>query len=98
MEVVILPILFLIKHIINLLIYCVVIDVIISWLALFDIINMYSKFIMIITSTLDKILTPILTPIRNFVPSLGGLDLSPVLLILCLQCLSNMVELLAHKF
>ncbi len=53
-----------------------------SWLIHFGIVNINNNFIRSIILLLDKLTRPLLRPIQRLVPNLGGLDLSPVILIL----------------
>ena len=76
---------FLIGAISGLIFWIVIIHVIFSWLITFNIINMHNPFIYQIYTMLDRLLEPLLRPIRNFMPNLGGLDLSPIILLLGVQ-------------
>jgi YggT family protein len=53
-----------------------------SWLVAFDVINMRNNFARSIAVALNAVVEPALRPIRRFIPVLGGLDISPVILIL----------------
>ena len=65
--------------------------IIFSLLISFNVINAYNQLVSIIYGTLYKLYEPILRPIRNFMPDLGGLDLSPILLFIALQFIGNVV-------
>ena len=67
--------------------YVIVIVAIMSWLIAFNVINVYNEFVRSIWNALNALTEPVLRPIRQFLPSLGGLDISPVVLILILQFL-----------
>jgi len=67
--------------------YVIVIMAIMSWLIAFNVINVYNEFVRSIWNALNALTEPVLRPIRQFLPSLGGLDISPVVLILILQFL-----------
>ena len=62
--------------------YLVIIQAVISWLIAFNVINTYSRPVAMVLDFLYRITEPLLRPIRQFVPSLGGLDISPVILLL----------------
>jgi YggT family protein len=62
--------------------WLVIIQAVISWLIAFNIINTYSRPVALVLDFLYRITEPALRPIRRFVPPLGGLDISPVLLLL----------------
>ena len=62
--------------------YLVIIQAVISWLIAFNVINTYSRPVAMVLDFLYRITEPSLRPIRQFVPSLSGLDISPVILLL----------------
>lgn len=65
----------------SLLIFMIFAQVILSWLLAFNIINLRNPIVAQIYYGLEKILGPIYRPIRNVLPSMGGLDLSPIILL-----------------
>lgn len=69
---------------ITLVIYIVVAQAILSWLVAFNVVNTHNNFVRTVLVTLDRLLDPMLRPIRRFMPDLGGIDLSPMVLILAL--------------
>ena len=62
--------------------WLVIIQAIISWLIAFNVINTYSRPVAMVLDFLYRITEPVLRPIRRFVPIMGGLDLSPLILLL----------------
>ncbi len=88
--------LFLFNSVISLLIFVVILNAILSWLVAFDVINVRNQSVYRIIRALDNITDPMLAPIRRFMPNLGGIDISPIILLLLLQALKMLVnELLA---
>ncbi len=85
-------ILFLVFAVIQLIIFVVIINAILSWLIAFDVLNVRNPTIYRIVRALDAITEPLLRPIRRFIPNLGGIDLSPIVLILLLQALRILIE------
>jgi YggT family protein len=69
---------------INLYIWLVIISAILSWLVAFSVVNTSNRFVFAVWDFLHKITQPALRPIRRFLPNLGGVDISPVVLILLL--------------
>ena len=65
--------------------YGIILYVILSMLISFDLINYNNKFISIIMDFLFKLTEPILRVIRRFLPNLGSVDLSPVILIILIE-------------
>ena len=68
----------------TLLIYIVIAQAILSWLVAFNVVNTHNSFVRQVMTGLDRLLDPMLRPIRRFMPDLGGLDLSPMVLILAI--------------
>lgn len=79
-----LSILWLITTVIDLYVWCLIISAILSWLVAFNVVNTQNRIIYTIGDFLYRITEPALRPIRQFLPSLGGIDLSPIVLILLL--------------
>ena len=61
--------------------YLVVVQVIMSWLVNFGVLNMSQPFIIQIWSSINKLLEPVYRPVRNFIPQTGGLDIAPLVVI-----------------
>ena len=74
-------IIWLIVQILQLYIYVIVASVILSWLVAFEVINMRNRFVYTVGQVLNRLTEPALRPIRRFMPNLGGIDLSPLVLI-----------------
>lgn len=58
---------------------------ILSWLLAFGVVNRYNRGVAVLSDFLYRITEPALRPIRNFLPSFGGIDISPIILILLLE-------------
>lgn len=84
-------ILFLFYSVIQLIILVVIVSAILSWLIAFDVLNVRNPTVYRIVRALDAITEPLLRPIRRFIPNLGGIDISPIVLILLLQALKILV-------
>ena len=84
MDILFVPLLRLLAKVIDLYVWIVVIGVVLSWLAAFNVVNTSNRFIYMAADFIHRITEPALKPIRNFLPNLGGLDVSPVVLILIL--------------
>ncbi len=63
-------------------VYFIVASVVLNWLLAFDILNRRQTFVRMISEALYRLTEPFLLPIRRVLPDLGGLDLSPLVLIL----------------
>ena len=62
--------------------YILIINIILSWLIAFNVLNTYNRFVGMILYATQRLTNPLLNPIRRFLPNLGGLDISPIVLIL----------------
>jgi len=80
-----------IASIISLYIWLVIISAIMSWLVAFNVINMHNQIVSMIGGFLYRITEPAMRPIRRFMPDLGGIDISPVILILGLIFVRDVV-------
>jgi YggT family protein len=81
----------LIATVISIYIYVLVASAILSWLVAFNVVNTSNRFVYMVGDFLYRITEPALRPIRRFVPSLGGVDISPVVLILLLVFLRDFI-------
>ncbi|MBL1419623.1 MAG: YggT family protein [Alphaproteobacteria bacterium] len=81
----------LLSSIIGILKFVLIASAIMSWLMAFGIMNMNNQFVATVYSTLQKLTEPMLRPIRRFVPPLGGLDISFIILILALYFIDNFI-------
>ncbi len=62
-----------------------------SWLIAFEVLNMRAQAVFSIWRALNALTEPALRPIRNFLPPMGGLDLSPLVLLFVLSFLRNLI-------
>ena len=62
--------------------YVVIANVIVSWLIAFNILNTQNRFVYSILELSYRLTNPILNKIRQFLPNLGSLDISPIILLL----------------
>ena len=81
----------LISQVIELFIWLLIIQAILSWLIAFGIINTQSRFVNMIGDFLYRITDPLLRPIRKLLPEFGGVDISPVILIILLIFFRNLL-------
>jgi YggT family protein len=78
-------------NIINLYIWVLIIHVIFSWLVAFNVLNTSNRFVFSVIDISYKLTAPPLNFIRRFLPNLGSIDISPVILILGLMFLRNLI-------
>ena len=72
-------------------IYLLIAAAIFSWLIAFNVVNTRNQFVGTVAEFLYRITEPALRPIRSILPNLGGIDISPVILILGLLFLRNLI-------
>ncbi len=74
-----------VSYLIGLYMWLVIAAVVLSWLIAFSVINAYNPFVRSLWQALTALTEPLLRPIRRLLPDLGGIDISPmILLLLCL--------------
>ncbi len=81
----------LISTIIQIFIYLLIANAILSWLVAFNVVNTRNQFVNTVGQFLYKITEPVLGPIRRVIPSFGGIDVSPIVLILLLIFAQNLM-------
>ena len=84
---------FLALQILKLYTYIVIANVIVSWLVSFNVLNTSNRFVYMILEFTYKLTEPILNKIRGFLPNLGSLDISPVVLLLLLWFIEMCMKL-----
>ena len=84
-------ILILFDNVISLYIWILIINVIISWLVAFNVLNTSNRFVYSLLDVSYKLTAPPLNYIRRFLPNLGSIDISPIILILALMFIRNFV-------
>lgn len=85
------PFLWLVDTIITLYIWILIASAILSWLVAFNVVNTRNPIVASIGEFLYRVTEPALRPIRSVLPNLGGIDLSPVVLIILLLFLQRFI-------
>ncbi|WP_310618465.1 YggT family protein [Flexibacterium corallicola] len=67
-----------------------------SWLYAFNIVNSSNQFVAVIGQTLYNLTEPLLRPIRRFMPNLGGIDVSPIILLIGIFFLESLIVRYAY--
>lgn len=80
---------FIVNSLLELLIWAIIISAILSWLVAFDVINLRNRFVYNVSRFLEAVTRPVLAPFQRIIPSLGGVDISPIIVILILQGVSR---------
>lgn len=82
----------LIDKVLELYTWALVIAVVLSWLTSFNMINTSNRFVYLLVDFFYRITEPALRPIRRFIPSFSGIDLSPIALILVIWFARNLLR------
>jgi YggT family protein len=77
--------------VLDLYVWLLIASAILSWLIAFNVVNTRNQFVASVAEFLYRITEPLLRPIRNFMPNLGGLDISPIILILIIMFLQRVI-------
>ena len=83
-------ILILLDSVVSIYIWILIINALLSWLVAFNVLNTSNRLVYSLLDISYKLTDPLLRPIRNFLPNLGGIDISPVILILLLMFIRNL--------
>lgn len=75
----------------SLIFYIILIQVILSWLVSFNVVNLHQPVVYQIWSGLNRLTEPMYRPIRRILPDMGGLDLAPLVVIFALIALQRAI-------
>ena len=92
MDVILIPLLNIISTVINIYIWVIIIGAILTWLVTFNVVNTSNRAVYLVGDICFRLTEPALRPIRNFLPTIGGIDLSPIVLILALIFLRDVLR------
>jgi len=84
---------YLVLQLLKLYSYVLIANVVISWLIAFNILNTQNRFVHSILETTYRLTDPILSKIRGFLPNLGSLDISPIILLLLIWFIEMCMKL-----
>jgi YggT family protein len=85
------PFIWLLLTVIELYMYVVIIGVALSWLVAFNVVNSSNRFVYMIGDFTHRFTEPVLRQIRQFIPNIGGMDISPVLLLIGLVFIQRLI-------
>jgi len=86
----------LINIVLNIIQWVVIASVVASWLVAFGVVNTRNRGVYLVLDTLNRLTEPLLRPIRRFVPPFGGLDLSPLILLLLIWFIQSLLQEYAY--
>ena len=79
------------QYLLSILSMIILVQIVLSWLIAFNIINMRSEFVRQIAYALDRITEPLYRPFRRILPDFGGLDFAPFIVIIIIRILQSIV-------
>ena len=91
------PLLIIVLWLIRAYIWVIIIGVILSWLINFQVVNSYNRFVFLVQDLTNRLTEPALGPIRRFLPNLGGIDISPIIVFIGLRILQSMLLNMANN-
>ena len=71
--------------------WVIIIAAISSWFVAFNVVNMRNRFVSVIIDTLNRLTEPALRPLRRVIPPLGGIDITPIILLLIIIFLQTLI-------
>ena len=77
----------------NIYTWILILSAVLSWLIAFNVVNTGNQFVAAVWDFLYKITEPVLRPIRNMLPNLGGIDISPIILLLIIFLIERVIVL-----
>ena len=80
-----------ISYLLTIYIYIVIAMVIFSWLIAFNVVNTRNPVVHMIVELLYRLTEPVLRPIRNLLPNMGGIDISPIVLFLIILFIQSVI-------
>jgi YggT family protein len=83
--------LILITQVIQIYTWVIIIGAVLSWLIAFNVINTQNRFVYSVVDIIYRLTEPALAPLRRILPDLGGIDISPVVLLLLLYFAQNLM-------
>lgn len=75
----------------NVLWWIIIVQAILSWLIAFNVVNMTSPFVRSVATALDRLTAPLYRPIRRFLPDFGGIDFSPLVVLLLIMVVQKLL-------
>lgn len=76
----------------NILSVVVIVQVVVSWLVAFNVINLHQPFVRAVFTAMDRLTEPLYRPIRRIMPDFGGIDFSPIVLLLAIRIVMMLID------
>jgi YggT family protein len=79
------------SYLLTLYVYILIAAAVMSWLIAFNVVNPRNRCVAMLAEFLYRVTEPVLRPIRNFMPNLGGIDISPIIVILIIIFIQSVI-------
>jgi YggT family protein len=87
-----------IQIVLDLYVWLLIASAILSWLIAFNVVNTRNQFVAAVAEFLFRITEPVLAPIRSMMPSMGGIDISPIILILIIMLIQKVIAYYIYPY
>ncbi|MBV9286643.1 MAG: YggT family protein [Hyphomicrobiales bacterium] len=87
-----LPVIKLVLLILQLYVYVIIIGAVLSWLIAFNVVNVRNEIVRAVWNLFLALTEPFLRPIRKFLPATGGIDISPIILLLIIMFIQWIIQ------
>jgi YggT family protein len=84
--------------VLDLYVWLLIASAILSWLIAFNVVNTRNQFVAAVAEFLYRITEPVLRQIRAFIPSFGGLDISPIIVILIIMFMQRVISYYIYPY
>jgi YggT family protein len=86
------------KMLLNILSWVIIIQVILSWLLAFNVLNANSGGVRAVALAIERITAPLYRPIRRLLPDFGGIDFSPLVILILIQVLQKLLDGVVNQY
>lgn len=78
--------------------FIIIVTAVMSWLLAFNVINYRNEFVRAVWNGLNAVTEPLLRPIRRLLPNLGGVDISPIILLLIIMLVQRIIAYYVYPY
>jgi YggT family protein len=78
--------------------WIIILSAVLSWLVAFNVVNIRNDLVRTIWDTLNRLTEPVLRPIRERLPNMGGIDVSPIVAFLIIYLIRRVIELYIYPY
>lgn len=82
----------------NILTWVIIIQVILSWLLAFNVLNTSSNGVRTIAVAIDRLTAPLYRPVRRMLPDFGGIDFSPLVILILIQVIEKLLDGVRNQY